>query len=207
MRHPNIAQSADFVRNLASREDSLAMREHLASGCERCRRTVGALRRLMQDAEADARESPPEFAKRSAKALFDLERPERRSRLPGVQWLALAGNGLLAAHQGVRGREGPTRQASYESSDYSLDLRLDRPGGAGEGTLSGQLLTSSGEPVAQAAAYLISGGGVTAGCFTSDLGDFQMELADPQAAELWLLVNGAETIKVSLGPKPKGPAG
>ncbi len=192
------------MRGVTSDDDLAAMREHLATGCGRCRRAADSMRRLLELAEADAGDTPPAFAKRSVKALFSLQQPERRSRLARLSLRLGADSGPVPA--GVRAGQISGQPAHYESDEYSLDLRLDVPAGGGEAVLSGQLLRQRGEPVADTAAYLVSGGRVAAGCFTGDLGDFQIAVDRPESPELWLLPDGGKAITVSLGPDSAGPS-
>ncbi len=185
MRHHRLSEWADFVRGIVSEGAAREMREHLATGCGRCRRAAASVRRMLELAKADAGVTPPAFAERSVKALFSLHQPERRSRLPVLRLRPSADDGLAPA--GVRAARVAGQPAHYESEEYSLDLHLDVPAGTGEAVLSGQLLRQTG-------------------CFTGDLGDFQMAVGHPESSELWLLLDGGEVIAIDLGPGFAGPS-
>lgn len=202
MKHYTLAEWTDFARGLCRQAEAGAMRAHLDGGCRRCQRRVATVRRVLDLARAGD-PAPPGYAVRSAKALFALGRPERRSR-----WLTLPvtlrfDSAVVSAAAGTRGARAPERHLLYESGRYTLDLLLGG-GESAQAVIAGQLLERPGEPLARVPAYLVDGGSVVTCSVTDEMGGFELrgELAD--APELWLLVSDDRRIAVSLAPQAAG---
>ena len=83
MKHFDLGQWANFVRAAGNGSARAAMQVHLDSGCRRCETLVGQLRRVAALPAADALQAPPDYAVRSIKAYFGLNRPEIRPQARG----------------------------------------------------------------------------------------------------------------------------
>ncbi len=193
MRHFIASQWADLVRGVASERDRIAMEYHLSSGCESCLRIVNLLRNVKDVAEAEAKYNVPEYAVRTAKEIFALQRPERVYILPNVVARLIYDSFQEPLPAGVRSHCRLTRQALYEAGSYSLDLRLEHEQGAAAVTLVGQIADRAGPDKAMAnlPVLLVSGRKIVANTLSNPLGEFQFEYHPARHLRLYIETESA----------------
>jgi anti-sigma factor RsiW len=102
MGHSDIAEWADYARNLIDDGRRRAMAAHLASGCHRCQRSLSALERVMKMAHNELQQPIPEHALRSVKALPAVHLPERAPRLLSLALQLAFDSFLEPAPAGIR---------------------------------------------------------------------------------------------------------
>lgn len=177
MKHFKTSQWADLVRGLASERDRVAMEHHLSSGCESCRGIMNLLRNVKNAADTEATYNVPEYALRTVKEIFALQRPESVYILPHVAARLTYDSFQGPLPAGVRSRCRLSRQALYEAGFYSLDLRLEHEQGAAAVTLVGQIAAHAvpDKSMANLPVWLVSGGKIVASTLSNSLGEFQFE--------------------------------
>src|SRR5206468_8809197 len=73
MRHFDIVQWDDYVRDLLEPADRTAMKEHLASGCQECAGAARRLCKLVAVADSEATYKAPGYAVDYVKAIHPLQ--------------------------------------------------------------------------------------------------------------------------------------
>lgn len=202
MKHFKITEWTDYVRGLADADRRQAMESHLASGCKRCAELADSLARVAEVGRSESRHQAPDYAVRSIKAFFSLQRPERASGLATITLPRSFDSALAPASAGTRNFGEQGRQLLFESEDFALDVRFERPGSESSGVIVGQLLKRPAEPVANAPAYLVSDGAIAASAFTGDFGGFRLDCPAEGTLDLWLIVSDTERIAVTLEEGP-----
>jgi hypothetical protein len=84
MRHYALDQWIDFTRELAAPEERARMAEHLATGCDRCRRDADFCAQVNHVCQRLETQHVPEYVTRLARAIFPFRvaEPGRGTRLP-----------------------------------------------------------------------------------------------------------------------------
>lgn len=205
MRHFDITSWTDFVRGAAPERDHDAMQSHLEGGCRKCAAAVAALRRVASLAAAEMATAPPDHAVRSVKALHALSRPRRPSLFEKVLLTPTLDSAREPAPVAVRGARVERRHLCFESEEFVVDLWLDRADHQAHAALLGQVASQAGQPLAEAPAYLLSGGRVSACRFTNELGGFELEVPVGDNLELWIGTGGSRLIGAALPAPPTTP--
>lgn len=160
--HFNINQWADYVRGLGNEALRRQMAEHLDGGCQRCGRAVSALERFGAVAAADAHATPPSSDIQSAKALWLLLQPDRRSVFDRVALALRVDPTQAPALAGVRSEYEHGTHWHFASAGYAVDLRLERRPDDGVVQLAGCCLHQpTEEAVANAPTFVVEGKRVT----------------------------------------------
>ncbi len=201
MKHFQLEEWVDFVRNLSDKSNRITMERHL-SDCVECSRTVTTLRKLQRSASADSQYQVPEYAIHSARAIFALQRPEKVRILPRVLAKLVFDSFREPLAVGVRSQQRITRQALYEAGDYSVDLRIEHDRGAATVVLVGQIINRR-EPekrMANIGVQLMSGKEVLSRATSNQLGEFQMEYRPKRSLQLHVPIQqSGKQIEVRLG--------
>ncbi len=205
MRHYDLADWTDFVRGVASDAKREAMEGHLSTGCDRCQRMAEALQLVVASGASELRHQPPDYAVRSVKAYFALQRPERAPGWNPITLPLTFDSALAPASAGTRASGDRSRQLLFESADFALDVRLERQPGDLQGVVVGQLLKRPADPVANAPAYLVCDGAITSSGFTGEFGGFRMDCPKKGTLDLWLFVSDSERIAVTLNAGGSAP--
>lgn len=198
MRHPEIAQWADFVRALVTDAERAQLEAHLEQGCRLCRATIAALERVADAVNADLTVALPSGALRSVKAFFSVQHREARGGWQEVQLRPAYDSSTEPAPAGSRGPDEGRRQLLFESERYTVELSLDRASGAAETVLRGQILESEGRPRSHAAIFLVGDGEVLGRAISEPQGTFQMSGRLDPSCELWLFPDDDSRIRLSL---------
>jgi hypothetical protein len=169
MKHFGEAQWADFVRNLMSPKERMAMQRHIDSGCQKCSDILRIWQGVSSIADAEKTFAPPDGVIRIVKSQFAAE-PAASS---GVR--LLFDSMLQPATAGIRGSVA-ARQFLYETDEYYIDLRLE-PRAEDRACLVGQVLNRfGGERAAQGVPVrLQEGRSPVADTSTNEFGEFQLE--------------------------------
>lgn len=199
LKHFDINDWTDYVRQVGDVAKREEMSRHLASGCKKCDGVVLFLRKLATVTAADT-SSVPDSVVHNARAIFALREPEKVTLASMVAKLVYDSfREPLTA--GVRSQHRVTRQAMYEAGDYCVDLRMEHERGGALVTLVGQV-ASRKEPsrvVAGTPVMLMSGKDVVARASCNQFGEFQMEYQPQQHIRLHVPVaDGNRWIEVRL---------
>ena len=205
MNHFDIADWADYARNLIPDDRRGPMDDHLASGCARCGRTLSALKRVVTLARTDLRQSPPEHALRSVKALSALHLPERAPKLVSLALQLAFDSFLEPAPAGTRGAAPSSRHLVYYAQNYALDLRLEYQADTEMLQLGGEILDRKFGPVSNVPTFLIADDQVVSRSTSGNLGEFNMTCDNEGSIRLCLVMNDDECIDVSLDRRRRQP--
>jgi hypothetical protein len=199
LKHFDINEWADYVRQIGDAAQRQIMSHHLDTGCKKCRSAVSFLQKLATVTAAD-KTSVPDSLIHNAKAIFALREPEKVTFASMVATLVYDSfREPLPA--GVRGPQRVTRQAMYEAGDYCVDLRMEHERGGALVTLVGQVASRKepGRTVKGTPVMLMSGKDVVARANCNQFGEFQMEYQPRQHIRLHVPVaEGGRWIEVRL---------
>jgi|SRR5579863_461916 hypothetical protein len=192
MRHFSEAQWADFVRNLLSPKERMAMQQHIDNGCNKCSDTRRVWQSVSSIAGAESVFSPPADTVRVVKSQFADIRPAASY---GVR--LVFDSMLQPATAGTRGSVS-ARQFLYETDEYYIDLRLEPCGEADRASLIGQVLNRAGADrgAPGLAVRLQEGANPIAHTSTNEFGEFQLEFM--AANSLWLAISRGEAHEIVL---------
>jgi hypothetical protein len=200
MKHFAIEQWVDFSRDVIDSKEYTRMENHLATGCEECRKLADLTQRLSNACAAIAASQVPESTVRLARAIFPVrvkDRPRRGSRLP----VELIFDSFLApAPAGLRSTWQVGWQGLYRAGDCSLDLRIEPELKSSRAAVIGQVanhVTPSVE-MGNLAVSLRSGSQVIAEARSNCFGEFQMEYEQKSQLQLVVHLPDARLIQVPL---------
>jgi hypothetical protein len=168
MKHFGEAQWADFVRNLMSPKERMAMQRHIDGGCQKCSDILRIWQGVSSITDAERTFVAPDDAVRIAKSRFTAPTASSGVRL-------IFDSMLQPATAGIRGSVA-ARQFLYETDEYYIDLRLE-PRAEDRASLIGQVLNRfGGERAAQGVPVrLREGRSPVADTSTNEFGEFQLE--------------------------------
>jgi len=183
----------DFAHGLAGEQNQAAMRRHLDGGCRKCEATVAMLQRAIAAAKADAKYDVPDYAVRSARAIFALQRPEKVHILPKMLAKLVFDSFREPAMAGVRSQHKITRQAMYEAGDYCVDLRMEHEHGSSNVVLVGQIADRQHpeKGLGSLPVVLMSGKEVIGRAISNGFGEFQIEYQPKKSLSLHVPVETA----------------
>jgi len=143
MKHFTTEEWIDFVRQVAPGSRQQAMRQHLETGCKRCRATVELWQKVHNTALAEATYQPPAESVRAAKAAFataggTAALPERRTSFE-----MLFDSFLQPAFAGARSAGTGMRQMLYRVDPYQVDIQIESNPQGNRLVVTGQLLNVS----------------------------------------------------------------
>ncbi len=205
-RHFDITEWADYSRRLVSPEQQTQMLAHLSSGCSKCEKIELLFGKFAVVCARESAYEVPEVAERQVKALFSINRPERRSALQRV-WGALVYDSVNDPQPvGVRGTHQISRQVLFHAGDYSVDLRFEHEQGSASMVLVGQISNQKApeDLMANMPVILLAGKREVTRSLSNSFGEFQMEYV-PET-DLRLLVpmeSRGQELEVVLGRAPQ----
>jgi len=207
MKHFTLEEWVDFVRGVGDDATRADMASHLATGCAKCTRAAGLLRRTASVIASDAHIEVPEQAIRRAKAIFT---PERRDpmRLPRIAARLMFDSTLAPVTAGLRAGEQPTRRALFHAGSFFIDLRFEHDPGSHVLSLIGQLASHQGD-MSEAGGrpiLLTAGKSVVARAVTNRFGEFQLEYEPGPHIRLHLPVEPTGRIELPLSKLTAGMA-
>lgn len=184
MKHYDINEWTDYVRQVGDTSQRADMSQHLGTGCKKCNGIVSFLSKLTAVTASDTVSVPDQLV-RNAKAMFAMSRPEKVS-LSSIVAKLVYDSFREPVPAGVRGQPRVTRQAMYEAGDYCVDLRMEHERGGAIVTLVGQVASrkNPGQGVAGTPVMLLSGKEVVAKASCNRFGEFQMEYPPQQHVRL-----------------------
>lgn len=139
MKHFDDAAWADFARRSASPDDTVAMQQHLATGCTKCEAMLKMWQSVVSVTRHELTYLPPDDQVRVAKSL--LAGVAVRLQVD-VSVRLVFDSVLQPSAAGFRGYVA-TRQLLYETDQYFIDLRLEPQRNSDRFALVGQVLDRS----------------------------------------------------------------
>ena len=189
MRHFDIVQWDDYVRDLLEPADRTAMKEHLASGCQECAGAARRLRKLVAVADSEATYKAPGYAVDYVKAIHPLQAPER-VHVAHNQTNLTYDSFREPLPAGIRSQGQIIRHTRYQAGDHSLDLRQEIARGRSRVMLVGQI-TNQKEPGGQmpdVAVILMSGKEIVARAVSNEFGEFLVAYQPKPHMKLYLQI-------------------
>ena len=140
MKHFTTEEWIDFVNQVASISQNMAMQKHLESGCKRCQETVGLWQRVRRAGAEEPKYQPPAESVRAAKAAFATAGfATKKSSFIEV----LFDSFLQPALAGARSVGTGMRQMLYRADPYQLDVQIESQPEGNRLVVTGQLLNAS----------------------------------------------------------------
>lgn len=174
MKHFDISEWVDFVRDLVPERRRQDMARHLDTGCARCTKLATLLRDVSTAARVELA-SPPSASLRLATALF-VPRP---TFLDGARLLArlVFDSAKAPLPVGIRSGQAMSRQVLYRAGEFDVDLRLEYDAVSPRVALVGQIANrlAPTQPVADVPVTVTAGSRVVAQTTASATGEFQLE--------------------------------
>src|SRR5437870_8972055 len=121
MKHLDLIQLTDYIREATAEAQAAAMEAHLASGCQKCRLTADLLHKLAAAARSDSQVQVPDYALRCARAIFLLQQPEKVQILPRIPTQLLYDSFREPLPAGLRTQQLADPRASPQEEPSILD--------------------------------------------------------------------------------------
>jgi len=206
VRHFDITEWADYVRDAIPAEQRQQMLAHLQKGCARCERTKGLLSKFAAICLREASYLVPRDVEQQVKAMIGLAKAPRRSALQRV-WASLIYDSVNDPQPvGVRGTHQINRQVLFHAGDYSVDLRFEHEKGSASMVLVGQIANQKtpDEMLANLPVILVAGNREVTRSISNTFGEFQLEYVPESDLRLLVpLESTGQELEVQLGRTPQ----
>ena len=206
VRHFDITEWADYVRNTDSDDRHNQMKAHLQAGCSRCGRVKGLLSKFAAICSREASYEIPRSAEQQVKAMIGLARAPRLSTLQRI-WASLVYDSVNDPQPvGVRGSHQINRQVLFHAGDYSVDLRFEHEKGSASMVLVGQIANQKmpDELLANLPVILVAGSREVTRSISNTFGEFQLEYVPESDLRLLVpLESKGQELEVQLGRTPQ----
>ena len=206
VRHFDITEWADYVRNTVSSDQHQLMQAHLQAGCPKCERIKGWLSKFAAVCSREASYQIPRAAEQQVKAMIGLAKAPRRSALQRM-WATLVYDSVNDPQPvGVRGTHQINRQVLFHAGDYSVDRRFEHEKGSASMVLVGQIANQKtpDELLANLPVILVAGNREVTRSISNTFGEFQLEYVPESDLRLLVpLESRGQELEVQLGKTPQ----
>ena len=206
VRHFDITEWADYVRNTDSSDQHKLMQAHLHTGCSKCERIKGLLSKFAAVCSREASYQIPRAAEQQVKAMIGLAKTPRRSALQRL-WATLVYDSVNDPQPvGVRGTHQINRQVLFHAGDYSVDLRFEHEKGSASMVLVGQIANQKtpDELLANLPVILVAGNREVTRSISNTFGEFQLEYVPESDLRLLVPLEArGQELEVQLGKTPQ----
>jgi hypothetical protein len=177
MRHYTLAQWVDFSRGVIATTDIGRMTDHLAAGCDRCRRDADFLEEVGVVCNRLDTQRVPDSVTRLAKAIFPVRLPSRPTRGTRLPIELIYDSFLVPAPAGLRATWQVGWQGLYHAGDCSVDLRIEPELKSTRASVIGQITNHVVPEVEMSNLPVIlrAGKQIVAETLSNRFGEFQME--------------------------------
>jgi hypothetical protein len=206
VRHFDITEWVDYVRNAVPHEQHEQMLAHLQAGCCKCEKVRVLLTRFAAICTREAAYEVPRFVEQHVKAMMGAAKVPLPSMLQRI-WASLVYDSVSDPQPvGVRGTHQINRQVLFQAGDYSVDLRFEHEKGSASIVLVGQIANQNApdEILANVPVILVAGNRELTRSLSNSFGEFQLEYV-PEG-DLRLLVpleSRGQELEVQLGKTPQ----
>lgn len=213
MKHFKDNEWADWARGAVNAERQAAMREHLDSGCKKCKQAADLWKGVAMAASQEGSYEPPESAVRIAKSYAADLKPAPKPSLTARIAELIFDSTREPALAGVRSLTAAPRQLMYRAGEYTIDLRIEREpaamshlaaGAADRILLVGQILSTAGKSVRNIPVTVLSGVGPLATGTTNNFGEFHLDFDSGLRVQLSVSLQGSTTIFIPLDALESG---
>lgn len=206
VRHFDITEWADYVRNTVSSDQNQLMQAHLQAGCSKCEKIKALLSKFAAVCSREASYQIPRAAEQQVKAMIGLAKAPRRSALQRL-WATLIYDSVNDPQPvGVRGTHQINRQVLFHAGDYSVDLRFEHEKGSASMVLVGQIANQKtpDELLANLPVILVAGNREVTRSISNTFGEFQLEYVPESDLRLLVpLESRGQELEVQLGKTPQ----
>lgn len=206
VRHFDITEWADYVRNTVSSDQQKLMQTHLQAGCSKCERIKALLSKFAAVCSREATYQVPRAAEQQVKAMIGLAKAPRRSALQRL-WASLVYDSVNDPQPvGVRGTHQINRQVLFHAGDYSVDLRFEHEKGSASMVLVGQIANQKtpDELLANLPVILVAGNREVTRSISNTFGEFQLEYVPESDLRLLVPIESrGQELEVQLGKTPQ----
>jgi hypothetical protein len=206
VRHFDITEWADYVRNAVPSDQQTLMQAHLQAACSKCEKLKALLSRFATVCSREASYQIPRAAEQQVKAMIGIASAPRRSILQRV-WASLVYDSVNDPQPvGVRGTHQINRQVLFHAGDYSVDLRFEHEKGSASMVLVGQIANQKtpDEMLANLPVILVAGNREVTRSISNTFGEFQLEYVPESDLRLLVpLESRGQELEVQLGKTPQ----
>ena len=206
VRHFDITEWADYVRNTVASDQNQRMQAHLQAGCSKCEKIKALLSKFAAVCSREASYQIPRAAEQQVKAMIGLAKAPRRSALQRL-WATLVYDSVNDPQPvGVRGTHQINRQVLFHAGDYSVDLRFEHEKGSASMVLVGQIANQKtpDELLANLPVILVAGNREVTRSISNTFGEFQLEYVPESDLRLLVpLESRGQELEVQLGKTPQ----
>jgi len=206
VRHFDITEWADYVRDTVSSNQNQLMQAHLQAGCSKCEKIKALLSKFAAVCSREASYQIPRAAEQQVKAMIGLAKAPRRSALQRL-WATLIYDSVNDPQPvGVRGTHQINRQVLFHAGDYSVDLRFEHEKGSASMVLVGQIANQKtpDELLANLPVILVAGNREVTRSISNTFGEFQLEYVPESDLRLLVpLESRGQELEVQLGKTPQ----
>jgi hypothetical protein len=206
VRHFDINEWADYVRDTVSSNQNQLMQAHLQAGCSKCQKIKALLSKFAAVCSREASYQIPRAAEQQVKAMIGLAKAPRRSALQRL-WATLIYDSVNDPQPvGVRGTHQINRQVLFHAGDYSVDLRFEHEKGSASMVLVGQIANQKtpDELLANLPVILVAGNREVTRSISNTFGEFQLEYVPESDLRLLVpLESRGQELEVQLGKTPQ----
>lgn len=206
VRHFDITEWADYVRNVDPADQHAQMLAHLQAGCSKCEKIQAVLSRFAVICQREAAYEVPRLAEQQVKALVNLHKAPRRSALRRLLGSLVYDSMNDLQPAGVRGTHQINRQVLFHAGDYSVDLRFEHEKGSASMVLVGQIANQKApeDNLANVPVILVAGNRELTRSISNTFGEFQMEYVPESDLRLLVpLESTGQELEVVLGKTPQ----
>ncbi|HEU4414214.1 MAG TPA: hypothetical protein VFT65_05475 [Candidatus Angelobacter sp.] len=205
VRHFDITEWADYVRDVVSAQQSQEMQAHLQAGCSKCEKVQGLLSRFATICLREATFQVPRAAELQVKALVALTRTPRRSAFQRLLGSLVYDSINDPQPVGVRGTHQINRQVLFHAGEYSVDLRFEHEKGSASMVLVGQIANQNApeDTLANVPVILVAGNRELTRSISNTFGEFQLEYVPESDLRLLVPLEAkGQELEVQLGQTP-----
>ena len=206
VRHFDITEWADYVRDTVSSNQNQLMQAHLQAGCSKCEKIKALLSKFAAVCSRESSYQIPRAAEQQVKAMIGLAKAPRRSALQRL-WATLIYDSVNDPQPvGVRGTHQINRQVLFHAGDYSVDLRFEHEKGSASMVLVGQIANQKtpDELLANLPVILVAGNREVTRSISNTFGEFQLEYVPESDLRLLVpLESRGQELEVQLGKTPQ----
>src|SRR4051812_30341914 len=202
VRHFDITEWADYVRNVVPADQHEKIRSHLQAGCSKCEKIQAVLSRFADICLREAVYEVPRLAEQQVKALVSLQKTPRRTAFQRLLGSLVYDSANDLQPVGVRGTHQINRQVLFHAGDYSVDLRFEHEKGSASMVLVGQIANQKApeENLANVPVILVAGNRELTRSISNTFGEFQMEYVPESDLRLLVpLESRGQELEVVLG--------
>ena len=195
MKHFNMQEWVDFVREVTSEEQSSAMQKHLDEGCSDCHKLLETWKLVHECADRERFYQPPQAYVHLARAQFAISRVNQ-ARSREVCYAELVFDSFTQpVAAGVRSGLSRARQLVFQKGRYSIDMRMESQAGrlfiVGQVLDSGQANSALGDIPVRLLAHKLE-------TTTSHFGEFQFDIEWMENLELLFVMNEEHNLMISI---------